>query len=180
MKKQLQLFLALLCLAACKPAELQYMDQLGRQVVLQRDTATIYAGLQKEGMLVLPKIEKTYFWYEKGRINSSQGAYSGKVLHGQYRLYDRTSKRPLESGKFRKGLKTGRWLHWRSSGQLLRTEIYTDGLLNGNLIRYDSLGRANDTLHYRMGSLLPEKARRPADSTGTFSKIKRFFQFHKK
>ena len=165
---------AMMLLSACKPLELRQVEAMKRSVVVHTATTTVKANLQKKGALIFPKLEHTYYWFEKGKINSSQGAYSGKVLHGQYRVYDRASKQLLESGKFFKGLKSGRWLIWNNTGSLGRSEIYKDGQLDGMYVKYDSLGRASDTLSYRKGNLLPEKATMPKDTSGVFSRIKRF------
>jgi len=177
MKKQIQLWAMLLCLLSCKPAELRYMDNLGRKIVVHTDSTTVRAELQAEGLLILPKIEQTYYWFEKGKINSTQGAYSGKVLHGQYRVYDSESKRPLVSGKLNRGLKTGRWLNWTATGILKQSELYQDGLLNGPMVRYDSLGKPADTLKYKHGQLVLKRIQ--IDSAGLFSKIKRFLKLSK-
>src|SRR5215217_588167 len=159
MKKLIQLIAVIVWLVSCKPAELQYMDNLGRKVTMHTDTTLIRAELQREGMLILPKIEHTYYWYEKGRVNYSQGAYSGKVLHGQYRAYDRQTKRPLQSGKFNRGLKSGRWLTWNLNGLLEQAEIYSEGQLDGPLVKYDGLGNPSYTLKYNHGLLVIEKAK---------------------
>ncbi|WP_276090981.1 hypothetical protein [Pedobacter sp. JY14-1] len=168
-------------MASCKPQELQYMDRLGRDVVLHQGDITVQLQLQKKGMLVLPEMAHTYYWYDKGKVNSSQAAYSGKVLHGLYREYDRAHKMLLVSGRFHKGLKQGRWLSWNAAGRLRQAEIYRDGELNGALVKYDSLGRPADTLNYRNGVL---RERRPVDShpadttarKGLFNRLKAIFK----
>jgi hypothetical protein len=174
MKREIRVLLSVLLLVSCKPMELNQLDLMKRRVVVQRQATTIRAELQDEGMLILPKMENTYYWFEKGNINSSQGAYSGKVLHGQFRVYDRETKQVLESGKFRKGLKNGRWLFWNDTGLLKRSEIYNDGTLDGMTLKYDSLGKPVDTLRYNSGVLVLKKTK--SDSTGLFSKVKRFFK----
>lgn len=175
MKREIKVLLGVLLLVSCKPMELKQLDLMKRKIVLQRPATTIKAELQAEGMLILPRMEHTYYWFEKGLINSSQGAYSGKVLHGQFRLYDRETKQVLESGKFKKGLKNGRWLSWNRTGLLKRSEIYDDGVLNGLTIRYDSLGKASDTLKYKNGALIVKKAL-AVDTAGFISRVKRFFK----
>jgi hypothetical protein len=175
MKREIKVLLGVLLLASCKPVELKQLDLMKRGIVIQRPATTVRAELQDEGMLILPKIENTYYWFEKGTINSSQGAYSGKVLHGQFRVYDRTTKQVLESGKFRKGLKNGRWLLWNNTGLLKRSEIYNDGILDGITIKYDSLGKASNTLKYKNGALITKMAS-AVDTSGFISKVKRFFK----
>jgi hypothetical protein len=175
MKREIKVLLAVLMLASCKPMELKQLDLMKRGIVIQGPATTIRAELQDEGMLILPKMENTYYWFEKGNINSSQSAYSGKVLHGQFRVYDRTTKQVLESGKFRRGLKNGRWLLWNSTGLLKRSEIYNDGNLDGITINYDSLGKPADTLKYKNGALITKKAS-AIDTVGFISKVKRFFK----
>ncbi|HKG08721.1 MAG TPA: hypothetical protein VKB19_19785 [Pedobacter sp.] len=174
MKKPIQMLVALLYLASCKPVELKYMDNPGKNVVMHTDSTTIRAQVQQENLLVLLKMENTYYWFDKGSINKSQGAYAGKVLHGQFRIYSRETKRPLQSGRFNRGLKTGRWLNWNNSGMLRQSELYKDGHLNGPLLKYDSLGIPVDTLKFRNGRLLIKT--NTSDSAGWFSRIKRFLK----
>jgi len=178
MKRTVQLLLLLLLwLASCKPVELRYMHNLGTHVVIQADTVTIQMEVQRKGLLIPPKTGNTYYWFENGRINSSQGAHSGKVLHGQFRSYSVGTKRLLLSGRFKRGLKSGRWLLWNTWGQLKQSETYKDGHLNGFVIKYDSLGRPIDTLKYRKGLLVMKKT--SLDTTGLFSRVKKFLKFGK-
>jgi len=168
-------------MASCKPQELRYMDRLGRDVVLHQDDITVQLQLQRAGMLVLPEMEHTYYWYDKGRVNGSQAAYSGKVLHGLYREYDRAHKRLLVSGRFHKGLKQGRWLSWNATGRLKQAEIYRNGELNGPVVKYDSLGRPANTLNYRNGILRERRLAdsHPADTTagkGWLGRLKSLFK----
>lgn len=179
MREKLLILLGVVVLWGCKPMELKQVEGLNRQVTLHGPDVLIKAHLQKEGMLILPKIENTYYWFEKGKISSSQGAYSGKVLHGQYRVFGQYQKQLVESGKFYKGLKNGRWLYWSATGLLSRSEIYKNGRLNGILVKYDSLGMPLDTFTYRNGQLRPEKVALRSDSTGLFKRVKRFLGFKK-
>ncbi|MES2457419.1 MAG: hypothetical protein V4594_17820 [Bacteroidota bacterium] len=174
MKGNIKLLALLSLFAACKPIELKQLDLMRRDIVVQQDEQTIRAQVQSEDQVGQPKLAYTYYWFEKGRIGNTQGAHSGKLLHGTYAVYDRSSKQPLESGTFDKGLKNGRWLSWNTSGVLKECHNYRHGLLNGPLIRYDSLGKPVDTVKYRNGTILVAKIRK--DSTGWVYKIKRLFK----
>jgi len=183
MKRHLRILALLTITASCKPVELKQMNRLGRTVVMHTDSTTVRAETANKGLLVLPKIENTYYWFENGRVNHSQGAYSGKVLHGSFRVYSLATKRPLESGRFRRGLKNGRWLSWGNTGLLSRSAIYHNGQLQGPAVIYDSLGRPADTIKYRHGHLVelrPTAKKEGADSTGLFGRIGRFLKFRKK
>jgi len=169
----LSLTLLVLVLTCCKPMELKEFDQLGLKAVVHSDSSTMKlkmfdgsAGKANAGM--------TYYWFEHGRINTSQGYYSGKLLHGEFLEQDRVTKKPISSGSFSKGIKTGKWLSWEKNGSLKEVMIFKKGKLDGKLIKYDADGIPKDTLKYKMGKLIPEKVKQ-VDSTKVtlLSKMKR-------
>lgn len=84
-------------------------------------------------------INTFYYWFKSGRIHQTQGAYYGKLLHGDYKVID-ADRRLLEKGQFKKGIKMGRWLTWHNNGRIkskLKPRIFGSGF---NLKEYDSFG----------------------------------------
>ena len=111
---------------------------------------------------VQPKRDRVYHWYSFDQVQVNEGAFSGQLLHGIYRLYD-LSGRLVEQGRFDMGLKAGLWYKWDKdgkinqetewknsrkngkstsyhNGRLVREESYRNGLLHGNSILYDLNG----------------------------------------
>lgn len=174
MKGKTILLLGLSLLAACKPMELQQIDLLKNRVMLHVADTVIKAELTE--VKISADLMHTYFWFENGRINSSQGAYSGKLLHGNFKTYQSGSKRLLVAGQFDHGLKTGNWLSWYRDGNLMQRRMYKSGLLDGPFVQFDSSGRPVDTLKYRKGVLKVQKT----DTIGFYQKFKRLLKFRKK
>lgn len=174
MKGKIILLLGLSLLVACKPMELKQIDLMKNRVMLHVADTVIKAELI-EGK-TSTDLRHTYFWFENGRINSSQGAYSGKLLHGNFKSYYSESKRLLVAGQFDHGLKTGSWLSWYGNGNLMQRRMYKDGMLDGFFVQYDSSGRAVETLKYRKDILKLKKT----DTIGFYQKFKRLLKFRKK
>ncbi|TCC99771.1 toxin-antitoxin system YwqK family antitoxin [Pedobacter psychroterrae] len=174
MKGKIILLLGLSWLVACKPMELKQIDLIKNRVMVQVADTVIKAELM-EGKISID-LRHTYFWFENGRINSSQGAYSGKLLHGNFKSYHSGSKRLLVAGQLDHGLKTGSWLSWYGDGNLMQRKMYKNGLLDGLFMQFDSSGRPVDTMKYRKGILKQQKT----DTVGFYRKFKRFLKFKKK
>jgi len=154
--------------------ELKQIDLIKNRVMVHVADTVIKAELI-EGK-ISTDLSHTYFWFENGRINSSEGAYSGKLLHGNFKAYHSGSKRLLVAGQFDLGLKTGSWLSWYGNGNLMQRRMYKDGLLDGPFVQFDSSGRPVDTLIYRKGILKLQKT----DTIGFYQKFKRILKFRKK
>ena len=161
-------------LTACKPMELKQIDLIKNRVLVHVADTTIRAELL-DGV-VTTDLRYTYFWFANGKINSSQGAYSGKLLHGQFNSYHSDTKKLLASGLYDHGLKKGNWLAWYDSGNLKKSRHYKNGLLDGRAVLYDSAGKPADTLKYRKGLLKVKKV----DTVGIYHKIRRLLKFRRK
>jgi len=181
MKNLPTLALLIVVLPCCKPIEIKQFEELTSRAVIHTDTSTIDIKLQDEQSGSRPKTGRTYYWFAHGKINTSQGYRAGKLLHGAYAEYDRASKKPIVSGTFNKGLKTGRWLSWEKDGSLKEVKFYRKGKLNGPLVKYDAAGHPLDTLKYKGDEAVPNKAE-PVDSTkvSILEKIKSFIKLKKK
>ncbi|RYY12567.1 MAG: hypothetical protein EOO04_33405 [Chitinophagaceae bacterium] len=174
MKGKMILWLGLSVLFACKSMEVNQIDLIKSGIVVHVADTTIKAHVH-EGK-VDANLEYTYFWFDKGHINSSQGSYSGKLLHGHFKSYHSQNKKLLTSGMIEHGLKTGKWLRWYENGNLKQRTDYKNGLLDGSAVLYDSSGKPTDTLKYRNGLLRVKTT----DTIGIYNKIKRFLNFRKR
>lgn len=90
------------------------------------------------------KIVKTepgleYTWLKNQKVLTTQGGYSGKLLHGNYESFY-PNKNLKEKGKFSYGLKNGTWLYWRKDGSIKKSEYWKKGQKEKDVILYDSSG----------------------------------------
>lgn len=96
--------------------------------------------------------ERKYYWYSNNHINTTQGGYSGKLLHGQYSdFYE--SKGLKEQGIFKQGLKEGVWKTWTETGMLISLMEYQDGILDGSYYKYGLDGKILEQGNYKTGKL---------------------------
>lgn len=72
--------------------------------------------LQITSTKLTPRLDKTYFWFDRNQIQATQGAYSGHLLDGAYKVNspDGTLR---TVGQFRNGLQVGIWKFY--SGNML-------------------------------------------------------------
>ncbi len=131
----------------------------------------------------VPDFEKKYYWFSQNELKSTQGNYTGKLLHGDFEKFD-SQGNLLEKGSFEYGLKDDIWLTWHRNGRVATTLKWDDGLRmgefrefysNGNLHRsgryrndklhgtlevFDEVGALTARQRYRNGKLLKEKIRK--------------------
>jgi hypothetical protein len=69
-----------------------------------------------------------YFWHRNGQLRNTEGDYSGNILHGYFREFDK-SGRMLEKGTYYYGAKDGEWKSWNKNGDLIRLEKWDQGFL---------------------------------------------------
>lgn len=93
-----------------------------------------------------------YSWYSGNEIHSTQGGYSGRLLHGEFLAYYPT-RGLKQNGIYDHGLKSGKWTFWRENGTLESVLLYRKGIAEGRFVRYDSLGHASELGKYRNGVL---------------------------
>jgi hypothetical protein len=92
-----------------------------------------------------------YYWYNRNSIFSSQGGFSGRLLHGTYTSYY-AGKGLQCKGEFFKGLKTGTWLRWYNNGMISERLQFRDGLLHGAAEYFDTTGVLTMRIYYRKGA----------------------------
>lgn len=61
--------------------------------------------------------EHTYYWYASNTIYQTRGGYDGRILNGAYTAFY-LSGNLKEKGRFKNGLKHGKWTVWFEDGQL--------------------------------------------------------------
>ncbi len=143
------------------------------------DTLCSFYILTKQTKLE-PKFEKKYYWFNKNKLGSSQGAYLGYLLDGEYYSLTRNND-ILSKGEFKSGLKDGIWLHyhingfvnerieWKSGskngiystynekGELIGKGKYKNGEKHGRFFHADSITNELHIVNYRHGELKPKK-----------------------
>lgn len=88
---------------------------------------------------ILPKKDRTYYWFSHGGMHHTLGDYSGDILDGEFVKYSKSYKL-MEKGKFNEGLKEGVWKSWNSNGSLKEIITYHNGRRKGPYVKYDSVG----------------------------------------
>lgn len=144
-------------------------------------TFTFHVNVQDE--YPEPIATKRYYWFHQGTMTSTQGNYSGKLLHGTLEKFDRKG-RLLEKGIFKNGLKEGEWMRWYANGNissqyhwnagwrvgdfqefaddgsLLRKGSYRQNKLHGKVYYYAPGGSTAREEKYRRGALVKEKEKK--------------------
>src|SRR6185369_14012722 len=125
----------------------------------------------------------SYYWYGQGDLRSTQGNYSGKLLHGAFEKFNRNHAL-IEKGKFENGLKEGTWTRWYPDGKfqsnyrwrngarhgrfeeyhlgggISRAGSYSRDKLSGSVKVYDKNGSMTEKLRYRQGKLINDKVKK--------------------
>lgn len=97
--------------------------------------------LLSEGMLLAGGIftDEWINYYPDGTIKS-KGSFNNGLKDGKWIYYYPDGKKEQE-GKFKENVLNGSWVWYYSNGQIKKTEQFNrKGLLEGELIEYDSLG----------------------------------------
>ena len=98
--------------------------------------------------------DKFYFWYSAQHVISTQGASSGTLLHGNFEgFYE--NKQLAQKGEFKRGLKQGEWMYWRSNGTLESTQKWSNGELKIERW-FDEEGHIAKTVHRKIGKMYRE------------------------
>lgn len=101
----------------------------------------------KRGVLFYKK-DRFYFWYKTQKILSTQGGASGELLNGTCEAFY-SNKQLAQKGDFRKGLKKGKWMHWRTDGTLICIEQWDKGELSGTSEYFNEKGELDHSLKNR-------------------------------
>ncbi len=103
----------------------KYLVPTGRVTVHMHDSVAEF-GTAKRVKKRLVKYHKTYTWYKQNEVHFTQGSHDGKLLDGKFVLFG--SKHDLlQKGKYRRGLKIGKWLYWNEKGTLDSAVMYRNG-----------------------------------------------------
>lgn len=104
-------------------------DEVMRQIVVNskdsliKATCTYYEKKSKN-------LKVNYYWFAENKIHINQGGYSGMPMHGWYEMFINNTNL-IEKGKFRYGLKNGKWYRWSSKGTLIGEQTWKNGELHG-------------------------------------------------
>jgi antitoxin component YwqK of YwqJK toxin-antitoxin module len=164
-----------------------------RRVSVETAEGEYSCEIQTEKKSSKSNYELAYYWYDKGIINTTIGAYTGYLLHGEYLRFKKNSKDILEKGSFKNGLKSGIWMIWQEDGRLDSVSTWKKGKLNGESITYndDNLivtrlkfkkGIQNGLQYYYEGGVLSRKQmfKKNQPYNGGFMGIKNLKLFDKK
>jgi hypothetical protein len=95
-------------------------------------------------------LDKHYYWYSGNTVHTTQGGFSGKLLHGQYTAYF-LNKNLKEQGRFKNGLKDGPWKEWNENGSLKSEHPWSKGVESGKFYTYDTTGRLSQSGYFKNG-----------------------------
>jgi len=93
-----------------------------------------------------------YTWYSHNQILTTQGGFSGKILHGSYKN-EYPNHNLKEQGEYRMGLKEGRWNSWYDNGALSEITHWRRGVKHGKFILFNELGERMIEANFRKGRL---------------------------
>lgn len=93
-----------------------------------------------------------YSWYQKQQILHTQGAWSGKLLEGQYESFY-PNHNLLEQGTYHRGYRIGIWKKWFPDGVLQEEIRWKHGLRHGQYQRFDTAGQLIEKGTYRYNQL---------------------------
>ena len=123
-----------------------------RSILLHQTDTLIEASILVDKQAEI-ELEKTriYTWYAFDKIQTNQGAYSGQLLHGTYKVYNKHDQL-IEQGQYYHGIKEGMWSAWDTKGLKTFECSYKDGLKEGEAYYFDN-GKLTTKEHYKGGRL---------------------------
>lgn len=92
----------------------------------------------------------TVYWTIKREIHTSQGDFSGNLLHGKYTEYY-ANNQLFTKGEIRFGVRVNQWKYWYSNGVLEKEVSYKKGNIHGKVILYDETGKTKRIENYKQG-----------------------------
>lgn len=113
-----------------------YTKKLTREVGISKLDSSIRFSVLTESPDLEPDQDKEYYWFSQNQVHHNKGGYFGKLLHGDYHLFD-NDKRLIVKGAFDKGLRVGKWMEWYSNGVIASMQEWRKGSLHGEVIRYN-------------------------------------------
>jgi antitoxin component YwqK of YwqJK toxin-antitoxin module len=120
-----------------------------RSVIISSGDTIIRMEVITGSIDIKVKSDLTYYWYDNNCIQSNVGGFAGKLLHGNFQVF--SSGALVEEGKYYKGVKQGQWITWLASGIISEINEFDDGLLFGEVLKYNSKGALIESCQYRNG-----------------------------
>lgn len=107
-----------------------------RNIVVNINGLVIEATILNENLKVKKVKESSYYtWYAKNMIITTQGGFSGHLLHKKYTaMYENNQLQ--EQGQYNYGLKQGKWMKWQLDGKLISVESWKKGVKQGEFKSY--------------------------------------------
>ncbi len=139
-------------IASCSPDIFQAMPNNNHITLAKQDTIYTFSFIAEEQPSVTVSQETDYTWFARGGIATSQGGYTGKLLHGAYEVILRSNKL-VEKGTYLKGRKDGQWYTWYPNGKLKCVIHYQKGTLSGRFSEFDNKGFLVRAGKYKNGLL---------------------------
>ncbi len=100
---------------------------------------------------IKPSVKCEYTWYLNNAINTTQGNFGGKLLHGTYSKYLYKTHQLVTKGSYEKGVKTGIWHEWNPDGTFSSVVEYKNGYKHGNASFYDTSGNLIEECSFKEG-----------------------------
>lgn len=91
---------------------------------------------------------KEYHYYNKGKIHSTFGGYTGYLLEGRTETTLENGQL-LKSGRFKHGLKVGTWEEWNTNGNLSSIVRWKHGKKQGRFQQFNDNGKLIATGKYK-------------------------------
>lgn len=111
-----------------------------RKNILNDTGSLIFYTLTDKHFIEQIKIDRRYYWFADGKVQSTYGGLSGQPLNGKYIQYYKNGAL-AENGEFKYGLKAGKWITWYENGHVKAIYNWKDGLLEGVFEEYSSTGK---------------------------------------
>jgi len=118
-----------------------------RKVTVNHPDHTVTAYLRPVKSVSLES-DRTYSWFSGNQIRTTQGGYSGRLLHGLYQDFY-LDKNLKETGYFDKGLKQSLWKSWNAEGILKEEWNFSKGQKNGEYATYRENGVLQEKGKYK-------------------------------
>ena len=123
-----------------------------REFILDYDDSTIVANILAQTPKVKIDNNLTYYWFENNKVKSNKGGFSGRLLHGEYKVLDK-NKNLIKQGHFTNGVVDGTWKTWNRQGMLREVQNWKEGVKHGQWIVYNNEGKIIKSTEYKNGKL---------------------------
>ena len=107
----------------------------GQTIRISTDAGYVVASLIPSTKVKTVHADRDYYWVRARQLNITQGGIGGDLLDGNYTAFYPDGQLK-EQGRFDRGLKTGEWRKWLTTGALAETVNWKAGRLHGDRIRF--------------------------------------------